>query len=173
MMRRRRVLAVLGAWPFAACGPRISESVTMPSGPPQKIRLIPDQWHIRYVGRLGDGRLFFVTPQLASDGRVTTDFVCSFFFDSDGAIVAHSIELIGKRGDYADGAIAAALERQLAVLGHRTETDIWVRPFAVDHQGIEFGLIPRDAGGGDWRVEFMPGNTLSFYAPWELGEYDS
>jgi len=23
------------------------------------------------------------------------------------------------------------------------------------------------------RVEFMPGNTLSFYPPWEAGEYDT
>jgi hypothetical protein len=26
---------------------------------------------------------------------------------------------------------------------------------------------------GEWRVEFMPGNTLSFFAPWEAGEYDT
>jgi hypothetical protein len=42
----------------------------------------------------------------------------------------------------------------------------------VSH-GAAFGLIPRQTESGEWRVEFMPGNTLSFYPPWAAGEYDT
>jgi hypothetical protein len=58
-------------------------------------------------------------------------------------------------------------------LGNPANADIWVRPFSVENSGAIFGLIPRQTEDGDWTVEFMPGNTLSFYAPWEAGEYDT
>jgi hypothetical protein len=64
------------------------------------------------------------------------------------------------------------MDRGLDALGDHSATDIWVRPFSVESNGTVFGLIPRRIEGGKWRVEFMPGNTLSFYAPWEAGEYD-
>jgi hypothetical protein len=117
--------------------------------------------------------LFFVDGQLESAGGRTKDFVCTFLFDQDGKLAAHSIELVGVRNAYPEGSVRDALNRHLTALGKRTVTDIWVRPFAVESHGTVFGLIPRDAGGGQWRVEFMPGNTLSFYPPWELGEYDT
>ena len=91
----------------------------------------------------------------------------------DGHLVDHSIELIGVRSKYPDGGVADALNRHLVVLGKRTLTDIWVRPFSVESNGAVFGLIPRKTESGEWRVEFMPGNTLSFYPPWEAGEYDT
>jgi hypothetical protein len=65
------------------------------------------------------------------------------------------------------------MKRHLDALGDRTRTDIWVRPFSVDSNSAVFGLIPRKTVAGEWRVEFMPGNTLSFYPPWEAGEYDT
>src|SRR5262249_21232499 len=138
-----------------------------------KIRLIPDRWHIHNVGRLSDGRLFFVDGQLDFASGVTKDFVCTFVFDQNGRLNEHVVELVGERGAYPAGSVGRLIDRQLAALGDRTRTDIWVRPFGVESHGTVFGLIPRHVEGGRWRVEFMPGNTLSFYPPWEAGEYDT
>jgi hypothetical protein len=141
--------------------------------PPEKIRLIPDNWHMRNVGRLSDERLFFVDGQLDYASGRTRDFICTFLFDPDGRLVSHSIELIGVRRLYPDEKVGEALKRHLDALGERTSTDIWVRPFSIESNGAVFGLIPRKTDAGEWRVQFMPGNTLSFYPPWEAGEYDT
>ena len=140
---------------------------------PKKIRLIPDNWHIQHVGRLADGRLFWVDGQLDAADGATKDFVCTFIFDKDGHLIEHFIELIGIRGSYPEGNAGRAVDRHVAALGDRSAADIWVRPFSVESDSIVFGLIPRRTEDGEWRVEFMPGNTLSFYAPWEAGEYDT
>jgi hypothetical protein len=145
----------------------------MSDSAPEKIRLIPDDWHIRHVGRLTDGRLFWVDGQLDPAGGATKDFVCTFVFDQDGSLVENSIELIGVRGSYPNGSVAQAMNRHLSALGNPANADIWVRPFSVESNGAVFGLIPRQTEDGEWRVEFMPGNTLSFYAPWDAGEYDT
>ena len=147
--------------------------VNMLDAAPEKIRLVPDDWHIQHVGRLIDGRLFWVDGQLNPTGGVTKDFVCTFIFDQDGGLMEHSIELIGVRGSCPGRSVAMAMDRHVAALGDHSATDIWVRPFSVDSNNTVYGLIPRQTEGGEWRVEFMPGNTLSFYAPWEAGEYDT
>jgi len=117
--------------------------------------------------------LFFVDSQLDFASGPTRDFVCTFLFDPDGSLVDDAIELIGTRGSYPDGSVGDAMKRHLDALGDLTRTDIWVRPFSVDSNGAVFGLIPRKTETGEWTVEFMPGNTLSFYPPWEAGEYDT
>jgi hypothetical protein len=174
-MIRRSLIAGILATLSGLCRPRDTQAreLQVLGGPPEKIRLIPDMWDIRNVGRLNDGRLFWVDAQLDTIGGPTRDFVCTFLFDADGHLANHSIELIGTRGSYPDGGVSTALQRHLDALGKRTRTDIWVRPFSVESQGSVFGLIPRQTNAGDWRVEFMPGNTLSFFPPWEAGEYDT
>lgn len=85
-------------------------------------------------------------------------------------------------------------ENHLEFVKAYREVDIWVRPFTVEKHGLEFGFVPRnilndpdlsederrewksdldEIGDSGWRVEAMPGNTLSFYPPWEAGEYDT
>jgi hypothetical protein len=147
--------------------------VNMLDAPPEKIRLVPDDWHIQHVGRLADERLFWVDGQLDPTGGATKDFVCTFIFNKNGRLTEHSIELIGVRGSYPERSVATATHRHVAALGDYSATDIWVRPFSVESNNTLFGLIPRRTEGGEWRVEFMPGNTLSFYPPWEAGEYDT
>src|SRR5690242_8354487 len=61
---------------------------------PEKIHLIPDADRIVNVGRLADGRQYFVDGQLYWAGGSRKDFVCTFVFDRDGRLVAHTIELI-------------------------------------------------------------------------------
>lgn len=142
-------------------------------GPPEKIHLIPDGLDLRNVGRLGDGRLFFVDRQLDSAAGKTRDFVCTFLFAPDGMLVDHTIELIGTRGSYPEGRVGDAEKRQLEALGARMRTDIWVRLFSVESKNAVFGLIPRRLDTGEWRVDCMPGNTLEFFPPWEAGDFDT
>jgi hypothetical protein len=101
------------------------------------------------------------------------DFICTFIFNQSGDLFGHSIESIGVRGTYPNERVGAIIGQHLAALGDRTIRDIWVQPFSVESNGATFGLIPRKTEAGEWRVEFMPGNTLSFYPPWEAGEYDT
>ena len=170
MDRRQVIVVTLGA---LVSGCNRTEPVSIASAVPEKIHLIPDIWNIRNVGRLQDGKLFWVDSQLDPANGVTTDFVCTFVFDSDGHLAEHSIDRIGARGTYPDGSVAAAVRKHLAALGDHTIADIRVRLFRVEDDGIVFGLIPRQTQNGEWRVEFMPGNTLSFYPPWEAGAYDT
>lgn len=145
----------------------------MREDPPEKINLVPDRWHIRHVGRLGDGRMFFIARQLLSIPPATMDFACTFIFDDDGRLIEHAIEEIGVRGQYAHGHSDAVMARHLSrVLGIRRSA-IKIRLFTVRHQNADFGMIPRRIDDGSWRVEFMPGNTLSFFPPWEAGGYDT
>ncbi len=175
VMKRRLFLAGMFISISGVCKQAQSNSgrAKMLDAAPEKIRLIPDEWHIQHVGRLADGRLFWVDSQLDPAGGATKDFVCTFIFDQDGRLMEHSIELIGVRGSYPKRGVAIAMDRHLGALGDRSATDIWVRPFSLESNGTVFGLIPRQTEGGEWRVEFMPGNTLSFYAPWEAGGYDT
>ena len=158
----------------------------MVSGAPEKIHLIPDNWHIKHVGQLADGRLFLVDTQLELRHGITRDYVCTFIFDPDGHLVSHDIELLGERGAYSDKDAVSAFEKHIAALGDHEITDIWIRPFQLRSHETTFGFVavspeefmdedddPSDLSPDDWRVEFMPGNTLSFYPPWEDGEYDT
>jgi hypothetical protein len=174
-MQRRQLIIALALLAVGGCEPNTlsTEEQVVEDGEPTKIRLIPDAWRIRDVGRLSDGRLFWVDGQLLPSAGATKDFVCTFIFDQEGRLVDKSIELIGDRGAYPHASINDAISRHLSALGDRTTTDIWVRPFSIEDHGTVFGLIPRHVGGNEWRVEFMPGNTLSFYPPWKAGEYDT
>jgi hypothetical protein len=144
---RRQILAALVA--VVAGGRR--RLALAESGPPEKIHLIPDSWDIRHVGRLGDGRLFFVDRQLDYAAGKTRDFVCTFLFSPDGTLVDHAIELIGTRGAYPEGEVGNAERRHLEALGAHTGTNIWVRLFSIESNGAVFGSFPasfRPANGG-------------------------
>ena len=164
-------MGMLGA---LLCGQRSLRLDAPADAPPEKIRLIPDQLRISNVGRLGNGRLFFVDAQVDPlGGNLTNDYACTFLFDTDGRLVEHWIEFVGERNAYPELNLVAAIDRHLAALNDPVITDIRVRPFRVESEGAVFGLIPRRTRDGDWRVEFMPGDTLSFYPPWDAGGYDT
>jgi hypothetical protein len=172
----RRTLLALGAG-LGAAGSQPSageEKGSMQSTAPERIRLVPDGYRITHAGRLRDGRLFWVDLQLASFSGVARDYVCSFIFDQDGQLSSHDIEPLGERGSYpSERAARARLDGHLAAMGDRTVADIWIHLFTVESDGLKFGLVPREVRGGEWVVDFVPGYTLMFYAPWDAGEYDT
>lgn len=165
-------VALLLAFLLSGCGRGDGPNAATMMAQPTKIHLIPDIWHIKRVGHLRDGQQFIIDAQLSGQNGVVTDYLCTYIFDKDGNLTSHTIESLGVRSN--DNAkFDAALQRQLDALGKYSVADVWVRPFVVRYNGIEFGLIPRQLDDGSWRVEFMPGNTLSFYPPWDDGGYDT
>lgn len=152
----------------------------MSTNGPEKIHLIPDETEVVHVGKLPDGTLYFVDSQLSASGDKTDDYVCTFVFDADGRLVRHAIDLVGTRGSYTDAQYDEVFAKHLATIDGGTEADIWVRPFTVEAHGQKFGFVAsliEDAGNpptdDDWRVWFVPGNTLAFYAPWDAGGYEA
>lgn len=143
------------------------------AGYPERILLIPDDYHLRHVGRLADGRQYWIDVQLLSDPRtrVTRDFVCLYVFDAAGGLEMHEIHALGPRTPDQPAASAVIAELLQSLPGTRA-SEIRVRPFSVEHDGQVFGLVVRDTGS-DYVVDAWPGMTLMFYAPWPDGGYDT
>ncbi len=144
-----------------------------------KIHLIPDKWHLNYVGKLENGRLFWADMQLGYDHKRkdTRDFICIWIFDADGTLIDHRIL---DRGFRSEGSVkkpnaSDIVSAELSQLGEYNFTDIWVKPFSVEKYDLEFGLVAREVGDGPNEVVFdaAPGLTLMFYPPWKDGRYDT
>jgi hypothetical protein len=115
-----------------------------PSPIPARIPIAHDDHHASRIGRLGDGRQFFVTtpfvPALGSDaGR---EFVAVCLFDAAGALLEARIDDLGARSEVDEDAAHALLEKRVAELGVFSYGDIEVQPFSVERFGTTFGLIP-------------------------------
>jgi hypothetical protein len=156
----------------------------MAANPPEKVHLIPDDYHIERVGRFPDGKLIYQETQLWYDGNDTRDFVVSYVFDMDGNLIDDVVTLVGVRGRYAKDAMATARSQHEEMYGDFEITDIWVKPFSINRHDLVFGLLAErpyddedevefEDGDDGWRVTAMPGNTLQFYAPWDEGLYDT
>lgn len=141
---------------------------------PVKIHLIPDNYHLKNVGTLSDGRLYWIDVQLSYDHAAgdTRDFVCMYIFSEDGHLVDHTITDLGLRSSSALKA-SEVIRQMVATQSKPTLRDIWVHPFAAEHLGLTFGLIIRDEGDTGPVVDVLPGMTLMFYPPWPEGGYDT
>ncbi len=156
-----------------AAGPR-----TLERRSPLSIPIAHDDHDANCIGRLDDGRQFFVTtpfvPALGSDaGR---EFVAVYLFDTAGAFLEARIDDLGVRSEVDEAAARALLEKRVAELGALSYEDIAVQPFSVQRFGVTFGLIPQPPEDGDedgrWSLQMHPGNYMAFFAPWE-GDYDT
>ena len=152
---------------------------------PEHITIIPDDFRMEHVGTLVDGGLFYCETQIFYDGRSSIIYYAAYTFEADGTLRHPNIERLGARGSYTQDEAAELGDRLLEQLGPRTTATIKVRPFEVEFDSLLFGLVPRaigadgeeialeDADDDDVRVEAMPGNTISWYAPWDEGGYDT
>jgi hypothetical protein len=156
----------------------------MAANPPDKIHLIPDDYHIERVGKLPNGNLIYQETQLFYDEENTSDFVVSYIFDADGNLIDDLVTLVGVRGVYGKEAMAASRALHEKAFGKFEIVDIWVKPFSIQRHGMIFGFVAERPYDDDeeveleewddgWRVTAMPGNTLQFFAPWDEGPYDT
>jgi hypothetical protein len=151
----------------------------MTKGPPALIAIDRDDQCARHVGRMLDGRQFFITapfvPALDGEGR---EFIALYLFDQQGNLLEARIDDLGPRAQV-DRARANQLYKNRLIEIDRVKLGrIVVRPFEVERFGVTFGLVPRppedpDDEGDGWWVEAQPGNYMAFHEPWDSGEYDT
>ena len=144
---------------------------------PNIVAIEHDDHHAKHIGRLADGRQFFLTtpfvPALGNNpGR---EFVALFLFDKSGHLVEAQIEDLGTRVELNQDKAAAIYEKKLEQLGEVEFCRIEVKPFELKKFGTAFGLVPRAPEEEDdvWAVEMMPGNYMAFFEPWDSGDYDT
>jgi hypothetical protein len=138
-----------------------------------QLKISPDDYHIKVVGKTNDGLQVFVTSCLNYDhkSRSTTDYDVALKWDNDGNFINDEIIKIGKRGDYKTDEVQNGIDKLTAKLEGLEIGDISVRPCSVLYEGIVFGLIPR-TDDDETFVELMPGNSICFLEPFD-GEYDT
>ncbi|MGE3171368.1 MAG: hypothetical protein AB7O97_02005 [Planctomycetota bacterium] len=145
-------------------------------GVPDRIPIVHDDHHASRIGRLADGRLFFVTEPFvaASSDAPGCEFLAVYLFAADGAFVEARIDSLGPRSTMDVDAARSLLERRLAELGEASFESIAVQPFSVVRDGVTFGLIPREPEDDDegWWAVLQPGDYMAFTEPWD-GFYDT
>jgi hypothetical protein len=151
----------------------------MPKGPPKTVALNNDDYHAEYVGRLADGRQFFLTipfvPAQAEATAAGREFIALYIFDKAGQLVSATIDDLGPRRTLDIPARLARRDALLGSLGPVKYQRIKVAPFRIEMFGVEFGFIPRqpEEAGEDWSVTVEPGNAMCFWPPWTSGDYDT
>lgn len=148
----------------------------MSKQPPKTVTLAPDDDAARFVGRLKDGRQFFVTspfvPALRQPGR---EFLALYVFDKSGHLLSATIDDLGPRATLNVPAAVARRTALLASLGPYKVQKIKVAPFRIEMFGVAFGFIPQppEEPREHWIVIVEPGNYMCFVPPWTSGDYDT
>lgn len=78
-----------------------SEAARMADGPPKLIAVEHDDYHAQHVGRMADGRQFFLTKPFepAIGGRAGNEFIALFLFDDAGKLLDAKIDQFGPRAN--------------------------------------------------------------------------
>ncbi|MEM7744487.1 MAG: hypothetical protein AAF409_12335 [Pseudomonadota bacterium] len=147
---------------------------------PNQIRLVSDEYHLEGFRKVGPERWLWVSGQGDHDATRYRYFACSIWFDAAGTVVDHDIEHYATEPT---GTTARDVTLSREVFGRHYQglaggemSDLWIDLFAIPAYDTVFELRPRfvtSTRADHWRVEFMPGNTLSFYPPWQEGLYDT
>ncbi len=150
---------------------------SMNSNKPVIVAIDHDDYHAEHVGRTQDGLQFFLTTPFepAISNSQGCEYIALFKFDLSGNLVDSIIDTIGSRGSYDEDARKNIYLARLKELGDVTYQRIEVKPFSINHNGVEIGLITREPEDEDdiWAVELLPGNYMAFFEPWDSGEYDT
>jgi hypothetical protein len=151
----------------------------MAKGPPKTVTLDHDDYHAAYVGRMKDGRQFFLTTPFVPAKEVGTatgrEFIALYIFDMAGRLQSATIDDLGPRATMDADARVARRDALLTSLGDVKYQRIKVAPFRIEMFGVEFGFIPGppEEAGEDWRVTVEPGDYMCFWPPWTSGDYDT
>ncbi len=146
-------------------------------GKPELIAIEHDDYHAEHIGRTKDDFQFFLTtpfePKLGSSEGC--EYLALFKFDLAGNLVDSEIEAFGSRENYDEDKRKSRYLEMLRSLGEIQYQRIEVKPFSVNYNGTDIGLIVREPEDEDdvWAVELLPGNYMAFFEPWDSGEYDT
>ena len=154
---------------------------------PETLVLVPDQYHVEWVGSDGDGRAFFWThPFVPAVGNPGREFDALFLFDCDGNLLEFHIDDLGTRSEleHKPELVREVRAHKLELLGDFAIATIKIKPFQIECFGVQFGLIPLAPDAfleegkeldedASWCVQMHPGNYLAFCEPFDSGEYDT
>src|SRR6185369_17257332 len=112
---------------------------------PRLIAIDHDDYHASHVGRLPDGRQFFLTTPFvpAIGGDAGREFVAVYLFDKSGRFLEARIDDMGTRAELDHRRAHSMFEQRLAELGSVEYDRIEVQPFEVERFGTTFGLVAR------------------------------
>src|ERR1700740_2317943 len=98
---------------------------------PDLIAIEHDDYHAKHIGRLPDGRQFFLTSPFvpAIGGSAGWEFVALFFVDEHGRFLEAHIDDLGTRAEMDIQHASDVYEQQLADLGEIEFCRIEVQPF--------------------------------------------
>ena len=148
------------------------------SKPPNFIKINLDDYHAKLVGKLNDGRQFFITQPFV---MYANDYVARYLFGKDGKFIEAKIHDLGKRNNNVlpgNGLVGSELVESipkafLTEMGSYVLSDIKVAPFRYSFHGVDFGLIAnKEDDDDDWTVTAEPGDYMAFFPPWD-GDYDT
>lgn len=149
----------------------------MPHQPPTLIAIDHDDYSANYIGRMPDGRQFFLTTPFvpAIGGNPGREFIALYLFDDDGRLLEARIDDLGVRATLDREVSGQLFERRMQELGAVEFCRIEVQPFKIERFGVEFGFMLREPEDEDdaWCVEVQPGNYMAFFEPWDSGMYDT
>lgn len=153
--------------------PSISEGGVVGEAP-DRITIVPDDYHVPYAGTAEDGRKFFLSEELFSSD---TGYVGLFLWKSDGSFDEIRVTEVsapeGLPPGQADPAGAEdVVSARLSELGDFALEPIEVEPFTQDVDGVTFGWKV-DQYEGVYSVNIEPGNFIAYYEPWDGLEYDT
>lgn len=151
------------------------------TGAPDRITIVPDDYHVPFAGTAEDGRLFFLSEELFDAGHAGQDdarqFVGVFFWKADGEFDEVRMDVVDRvEGAPPGQAVPAGADElvasRLAELGEYELEPIEVAPFSTEIDGVVFGFIAQEFEGM-WSVHVEPGNFIAYYEPWDGLEYDT
>ena len=153
----------------------------MTGGAPDRITIVPDDYHVPYAGTAEDGRLFFLSEELFDLGQAGPEsarqFVAVFLWKADGEFDEVRVDVVDRVEGIppmqavpagADGLVAS----RLAELGDYQLEPIEVAPFSTEVDGVTFGFVAQEIDGM-WSVNVQPGDFIAYYEPWDGLEYDT
>jgi hypothetical protein len=162
---------------------------------PDKVRIPLDEHRFENVGRLPDGTQFmaYVTGAfptgmeyyLGPDWQYKKRWLAVLHrFHSDGSHIGSESRLGGLDIEGREVAGEKAwhqLEQMYAELvaqGEPEFCDIWVKPFAVELDGVTHGLVyehhePEDENDEESEYVMLQPRDIMFHPPWDSGEYST
>ncbi|WP_139212392.1 hypothetical protein [Jannaschia pohangensis] len=140
--------------------------------------LVPDDYHLKHVGKTAKGNGYWIDVQLAREKGGTRDFVAAYVFDREGDLIHSEVVDRGLRKEEPDQPLEEIIGKLKKKIDAKNVTEIIVKPFSVSFYGHTFGLVVREAEDGEGTseetlIDAMPGYTLMFYGPWSLCNYDT
>lgn len=138
----------------------------MESQRPEILRIDHDDYHAKHIGVAADGQQFFLTTPFepATGDQAGCEYIALFKFDMEGNIVDSTIKSLGPRATLNEEEARETYSSLLDSLGEVDCCGIDIKPFSVNYNGTDIGLIVREPEEDEdvYAVELLPGNYMAF-----------